>query len=225
MYQPTAFREDRLEVQQELIRAHPFATLVTQGMDGPEASHLPILLDPEASALGTLRAHLARANDHWRNLDPRQPALMIFQGAESYITPSWYPSKREHGKVVPTWNYAVVHAWGRPRIVEDHDWLRRQIEALAALREAVRPEPWAVSDAPEPFVAAQLKAIVGIEIAIDRIEGKWKVSQNRPAGDRAGVAAGLANDLAAGSRAMAELVAERGATTSIARGSSPTGRR
>lgn len=210
MYRPPSFREDRLEVQHALVRAHPFATMVTRGLEGPEASHLPFVLDGDASAKGTLRAHLARANDHWRTLDPDQPALVIFQGAESYITPSWYPSKREHGKVVPTWNYAVVHAWGRPWIVEDRDWLHRHVEALTALRERLRPEPWAVSDAPEPFVAAQLVAIVGIEIAIDRIEGKWKVSQNRPAADRSGVAAGLVGEGDGRAQAMAELVTERG---------------
>jgi transcriptional regulator len=210
MYQPPHFREDRLEIQHGLIRAHPLGMLVTTGSTGLVANPLPFVLDASASRLGTLKAHLSRANGQWREFDPAQEALAIFQGAEAYITPSWYETKRETGKVVPTWNYAIVQAYGRMTVVEDPAWLRRQIGELTAAQEAARPEPWAVDDAPAPFVAAQLKGIVGIEIEITRIEGKWKVSQNRPEADRRGVAAGL-RALDDEARQMADLVDAKGA--------------
>ncbi|HEX2528448.1 MAG TPA: FMN-binding negative transcriptional regulator [Geminicoccus sp.] len=208
MYQPTLFREDRLEVQHALIRAHPLGLLVSAGPSGLMANLIPFLIDPAAGERGTLRAHLARANGQWEDLRRADSCLVVFQGAERYITPSWYATKMETGKVVPTWNYAMVQAWGRPAVIEDQDWLRRQIADLTAAQEAARADPWAVDDAPAPFIAAQLRGIVGVEIPIDRIEGKWKVSQNRPMADRAGVHAGLqAED---GDDAMAALVADRG---------------
>lgn len=211
MYQPPHFREDNLAVQHALIKAHPLGLLVTFGSTGIEANPIPFVLDPSASALGTLKAHLSRANAQWRNFDPEQEALVIFQGPETYITPSWYAAKREHGKVVPTWNYAIVQARGRLTIKDDPDWLRQQIGALTNLQEAPRSEPWNVSDAPAPFVAAQLKGIVGIEIEIARIEGKWKVSQNRAEADRLGVSAGLRLSEDDASQRMADLVDARGA--------------
>lgn len=211
MYQPPHFREDRLDVQHGLIRAHPLGMLVTNGSAGLVANPLPFVLDASASPLGTLKAHLSQANGQWRDVDPGQEALAIFQGVEAYVTPSWYETKRETGKVVPTWNYAVVQAYGRPRIVEDPDWLMRQIRELTAAQEGARPEPWAVDDAPAPFIAAQLKGIIGIEIEITRIEGKWKVSQNRPEADRRGVAEGLRALEGDASDAMAELVDAKGA--------------
>ena len=180
MYQPAHFREDRLDVQHALIRAHPFGLLVTSGASGLDANPVPFLLDAAASPLGTLRAHVARANPVWRDLEPSHEVMIVFQAVDSYVTPSWYASKREHGKVVPTWNNAIVQAWGRPRTIEDAAWLGAQIRALTTRHEAARAEPWAVDDAPAPFVATQIKAIVGIEIEITRIEGKWKASQNRP---------------------------------------------
>ncbi len=207
MYQPPHHREDRLEVQHALIRAHPLGALVTCGANGLSANLIPFLLDSEASPFGMLKGHVARANPQWRDFDPSIEALVIFQGAERYITPSWYAAKREHGKVVPTWNYATVQARGTMRAIEDRDWLAAQIAALTAQNEGTRVEPWAVGDAPEAFVAAQIKGIVGIEIAITQIEGKWKVSQNRPAADREGVAAGLREAGEADADAMAELVA------------------
>lgn len=210
MYQPAHFREDRLEVQHALIHAHPLGILVTRGAAGLDANPVPFLLDPAASPLGTLRAHVARANPQWRALDPEQEALVVFQAVDAYVTPSWYAAKREHGKVVPTWNYAIVQAWGRPRLIDDREWLARQIRALTEQQERHRAEPWAVADAPGPFVAAQLKGIVGVEIPIARIEGKWKASQNRPPADRAGVAEGLERQGDDVSRAMARLVRERG---------------
>jgi transcriptional regulator len=211
MYQPPHFREDRLEVQHALIGAHPLGLLVTSGRTELLANPIPFVLDPEASPLGTLKAHLSRANAQWRDFDPDREALVVFQGPEAYITPSWYEAKREHGKVVPTWNYAMVQAYGRIRIKDDPEWLLRQISAMTARQESARPEPWAVGDAPASFVAAQIKGIVGIEIDIARIEGKWKVSQNRSEADRRGVAAGLRLAEDDASREMAELVEARGA--------------
>jgi transcriptional regulator len=206
MYRPSHFREDRPEVLHALIRAHPFAQLVTAGEQGLMANPLPLLIDPDASPHGTLRGHLARANDQVAALSAGGQALVIFQGPQAYVSPSWYPSKAEHGKVVPTWNYVAVHAWGTARVIDDADWLRRLVEDLTVSREQHRATPWAVGDAPEDFIDTMVKAIVGIEIPVDRIEGKWKVSQNRSEPDRRGVAEGLRAD---GDSAMADLVAAR----------------
>lgn len=205
MYQPPHFRDDTRTAQHGLIRTYPLGLLITGGADGLIANPIPFLLD-ETGTHGTLRAHLARANPQWQALAEAQDCLVVFQGPQGYVTPAWYASKREHGRVVPTWNYATVHVWGRARVIEDADWLRRQIADLTALRETPRAAPWAVDDAPAPFVAAQMRAIVGIEIPISRIEGKWKMSQNRSEADRAGVIAGMRAD---GEAALAEIVAER----------------
>lgn len=210
MYQPPAFREDRLDVQQALIRAHPLGTLVTLGSGELTANLIPFLLDESRGELGILQGHLARGNEQWRHFDSAVEALVIFQGAESYITPSWYATKRKTGKVVPTWNYAVVQVFGPLTVIEDRDWLAGQVAALTSRHESARTEPWAISDAPAAFVEAQLKGIVGIEIPITRIEGKWKVSQNRPEDDRQGVAEGLRSSDSDGDREMGELVAECG---------------
>ena len=210
MYQPPHFREDRPDIRHGLIRAHPLGLLVTAGNAGPVANPIPFILDEAASPLGTLRAHLSRANPQWRDFDPAQDALVVFQGTETYITPSWYETKREHGKVVPTWNYAIVQARGRMRIIEDPAWLLEQVTAMTSTQEAARQEPWAVGDAPPEFLAAQIKGIVGVEIEIAQIEGKWKVSQNRPEADRRGVAAGLRALDAEQARRMADLVDSRG---------------
>jgi transcriptional regulator len=205
MYQPPHFREDSRTAQHALIWAYPLGLLITGDLDGLTANPIPFLLD-EAGEHGVLRAHLARANPQWRALAAAEECLVVFQGPQGYVTPDWYASKREHGRVVPTWNYATVHAWGRPQVIEDEGWLRRQIADLTTLREAPRARPWAVTDAPEPFVAAQLRALVGVEIPITRIEGKWKMSQNRPEADRTGVIAGFRE---AGETVLAGLVAER----------------
>ena len=210
MYQPPAFVEDRLAVQHALIREHSLGLLVTAGPAGLQANHVPFLLDAEDAERGTLRAHLARANPQMRELAEVAECLVVFQGPQHYISPSLYPTKRETGKVVPTWNYITVHAWGRPRVIDDARWLRQQIEELTRHKEESRVAPWKVDDAPETFVAALIKGIVGLEIPIARIEGKWKVSQNRPANDQAGVVAGLRGG-GADADIMASLVAERGA--------------
>ena len=209
MYRPPAFREDRLDVLHALIRAHPLATLVTAGAQGLSANLIPFTIDATRGDKGVLRAHLARANDQIAELGAVDEALVIFQGPETYITPSWYASKAEHGRVVPTWNYAVVQAWGRPVIMDDPAWIRVQIDELTHTQEDPRAKPWHVTDAPADFIVSQVKGIVGLEIPIARIEGKWKASQNRPMADREGVVTGLVSE--GQSPDMARIVAERAA--------------
>jgi transcriptional regulator len=206
MYQPSAFKEENLDTLHQLIRAHPLATLITSGHDGLLANLVPFTLHNDTEQ-GTLRAHIARANDQVAALQASAETLVIFHGPEAYITPSWYASKQEHGRVVPTWNYVVVQVRGTPTVIEDPTWLRAQIEALTTSQENQRTHPWQVSDAPEHFIDAQLRAIIGIEIPILSIEGKWKVSQNRSPSDREGVHHGLKNE--ARNDAMATLVAKK----------------
>ena len=211
MYLPAHFHESRTEVMHELIRGHPFAMLVTLDASGLVADHIPMELDAAAGPLGTLRGHVARANPVWKAHRPNVDAMAVFQGPACYITPSHYATKAATGKVVPTWNYATVHAHGPLRAIEDAAWLRGLVERLTDRHEAsTGAVPWHVSDAPEAYIETLLRAIVGIELPIARLEGKWKVSQNRPAEDRAGVVAGLAGGDTA-ERAMSELVRERGA--------------
>ena len=211
MYLPPAFREDRPEIQHELIRSHPLATLITAGPAGLMANLLPVLVYPDEGPFGTLRAHLARANAQWKELAAVRECLVVFQGPQHYISPSWYATKKETGKVVPTWNFAMVQARGAPRVIEDAAWLRRQLEVLTRSQEGGRPEPWQVDDAPAAFIEAQMRAIVGLEIPIARIEGKWKMSQNRPEADRRGVVEGLHAQADERSAEVAALVAQ-GAT-------------
>jgi transcriptional regulator len=209
MYQPAHFREDRLEVQHALIRAHPLGLIISNGASGLTANPIPFVLrqPSEGAPHGTLQCHLARANEQWKDFSPASECLVVFQGVDTYVTPSWYETKSETGKVVPTWNYATVHAWGRPRLMDDAAWLGQQIRALTEQHEGTRNQPWAVSDAPEPYIDVMIRGIVGVEIIIERIEGKWKVSQNQPPANRQGVEAGLAAD---GHVGMAELVRTRG---------------
>ena len=210
MYLPPHFQEDRLEAQHALIESRSLGMLVTPGEGGMNANLIPFVLDRAASPLGTLRAHLARANPQWRGFTGEIEALVVFQDVDRYVSPSWYASKREHGKVVPTWNFAMVQVWGRPRLMEAGGGLRRQLDDLTHLHESARLHPWKVDDAPEDFIAAQMKGIVGIELVIDRIEGKWKVSQNRPEADRAGVEAALRAEGSEASLTMAEMVQAKG---------------
>jgi transcriptional regulator len=228
MYLPAQFQEDRTEILHDLIRAHPLATLVAMCGDGLAANHLPMEIDATAGALGTLRGHVARANPVWRSYRPEIDAIAVFQGPESYITPSYYATKATTGKVVPTWNYAVVHAYGPLRVIEDRVWLRRLVERLTDRHEAEHGRatgaaPWQVSDAPAAYIDKLLDLIVGIEVPIARFEGKWKVSQNRPPEDRAGVIAGLGDGAGAVQHAMAELVRERSAPTISGRGDDTDG--
>ncbi|MQA40307.1 FMN-binding negative transcriptional regulator [Rugamonas aquatica] len=205
MYLQPAFAEDRLEVRHGLMRAYPLATLIVADADGITADLTPFMLyaDEGSSGLGVLRAHVARANPLWRKLEAGAQCLVVFQGPDAYISPGWYESKRTTHKVVPTWNFATVHARGAARVVDDAAWLRRQLDDLTKQHEASLPQPWKVDDAPADFLAATMKAIVGIEIPIDSLVGKWKVSQNRSAADQRGVVEGLQDG------PMAQLVAER----------------
>ncbi|WP_315764151.1 FMN-binding negative transcriptional regulator [Sphingomonas sp. Y38-1Y] len=205
MYAPPAFREDRADMLFGAIRAHPLGTLVTSGAGGLLANLIPFTL-VETGGAAILRAHLAKANDQIADLRAGAPTLVLFQGPHGYVSPSWYATKAEHGRVVPTWNYIAVQIAGEPRILDDADWLREQLEALTDAQEGARAEPWRVGDAPAAFVAGQMKGIVGLEIRVERIEGKWKVSQNQPAANRAGVVAGLCAD---GNDPLAEAVRER----------------
>lgn len=208
MYQPPHFREDDLATQHALIRAHPLGLLITGEAEGPAANAIPFLL-AEGGEKGRLLGHLARANAQWQAIRDGATVLVVFQGAGGYITPSWYETKRETGKVVPTWNYAMVQVSGPARAIEDRDWLRRHVGDLTREHEEGRPDAWAVEDAPDAYVDAQLKGIVGIEIEIADIHGKWKVSQNRSQPDIAGVARGLEAADPHANPAMAALVRER----------------
>lgn len=191
MYEVAAFREQRVEVLHALIQAHPLAALVTQGAHGLDANHIPLLVEPDPAPFGTLRGHVARANPLCMQVDAHAQVLAIFHGPQGYISPSWYASKAEHGKVVPTWNYAVVHAHGPLIVHEDAEWLRALVTRLTKSREALRDQPWQVTDAPPDYIDTMLKAIVGIEIPISRLQGKWKMSQNRLPQDRDSVKAHL----------------------------------
>ena len=190
MYRPDQFRVEDIAQMHALLRARPFAALVTAGPSGLYATHLPTVLKDEG-AHGVIECHLARANPHWKDIAAGGEALMIFQGAQGYITPSWYPSKFEHGKVVPTWNYAIVHAYGRAVVMENKDWLHRHVSELTKQQEQFQTTPWALSDAPQSYIDSMLRGIVGFRFAITRLEGKWKMSQNRELKDQIGVARGL----------------------------------
>lgn len=205
MYLPRHFEETRVETMHALMRAHPLGLLVTHGADGLQANSLPFLVDAGPAPRGTLVAHVARANPLWREANG-SPVLVVFQGPQAYVSPGWYASKAEHGKVVPTWNYIMVQARGRLRAIDDAARLHALVSRLTATHEAGRDKPWAVDDAPRDYVDATLKAIVGIEIEIEAMAGKWKVSQNRSAADREGVAAGLAAQGHDDAVAMAEAV-------------------
>ena len=206
MYVPASFAEARVDVLHDLIRAHPLGALVVLTARGLDANHVPFEVNPEPAPFGTLRCHVARANPMWREFAVDVGAMVIFQGPQSYVSPGWYPTKREHGKVVPTWNYAVVHAQGPLRVIDDRVWLRQLIERLTNHHEAPRRDPWQVTDAPADFVDTMVNAIVGIEIPIAQLTGKWKVSQNRPTVDREGVVAGLSQQGNEDAAAMAQLV-------------------
>lgn len=203
MYMPAQFAEDRIPVLHDAMHACRLATLVSLTSDGLIASHVPLLLDPEPAPFGTLIGHLARPNPQAR--EAIGEALAIFLGPEGYITPSYYETKRETGKVVPTWNYTAIHAYGRLRFIADRAELLDIVTRLTDRYEGERAAPWAVADAPADFLQGMLNGIIGFELTIGRLEGKWKMSQNRPAADRAGVVAGLRQD---GRPDLAEIVAQ-----------------
>jgi len=204
MYLPAHFEEKRPEVLAELVRTHPLGLLVTLADAGLQANSIPFFLDADpAGGPGILRAHVARANPLWREARTDVEALVVFQGPQAYVSPGWYPSKAEHGKVVPTWNYVMVQARGLLRAIDDAAWVHALVSRLTTHHEAAQAKPWAVTDAPAPYIDTMTRAIVGIEIVLTALTGKWKVSQNRSTADRAGVAGGLTAAGHAGSAALA----------------------
>lgn len=210
MYLPSHFEERRSEVLHALVQREPLGLLITHGAGGLQANPVPFLLDPGAGPHGTLRAHVARANPVWREAGGSD-VLVVFQGPQAYVSPNWYPSKAEHGKAVPTWNYVTVQARGRLQAIEDPRWLRGFLTTLTATHEAPLPKPWSLDEAPADYLEKMFGAIVGLEIALAApLVGKWKVSQNRPAADRAGTVAGLAALPGEDAQRMAREVAEPG---------------
>lgn len=205
MYVPPAFRVDDLPALHGTMRESRVANFVTATAEGLIATPLPLFLAPQEGPYGTIYGHVARANTQWK-LPPIGDAMALFMGPDAYVSPSWYPSKQEHQKVVPTWNYVAVHAYGPVEFFEDPDRLLEVVTRLTNLHEHDRPKPWAVTDAPEPFIQSQLKGIVGLRLSITRLDGKRKMSQNRSAEDRAGVAAGLAASDHAADRVVGELM-------------------
>ena len=203
MYLPSAFRQDDLAELHAQLQASPFALLTSAGAAGVQASHLPLLLAPDEGEFGTLYGHFARANPHWRDLQGGAEALAVFSGPDAYISPGWYPAKAEHGKVVPTWNYIAVHARGPVELIEEPERLLQIVSRLSDQHESGRERPWAVSDAPREYIDSMLRAIVGFALPIRRLEGKWKLGQNRSAADQAGVRDGLASSPSPGDRALA----------------------
>ena len=203
MYLPSAFRQDDLAELHAQMQASPFALLTSAGAAGVQASHLPLLLAPDEGEFGTLYGHFARANPHWRDLQGSAEALAVFSGPDAYISPGWYPAKAEHGKVVPTWNYIAVHARGPVELIEEPERLLQIVSRLSDQHESGRERPWAVSDAPREYIDSMLRAIVGFALPIRRLEGKWKLGQNRSAADQAGVRDGLAASPSPGDRELA----------------------
>ncbi|VVN97332.1 FMN-binding negative transcriptional regulator [Pseudomonas fluorescens] len=206
MYTPSAFVDQDLPHLHQQILSSRLATLVTYGEQGLQASHLPLLLSPDQGPNGTLYGHLAKANPQWRELETGAQALVIFAGADAYVSPSFYPSKAEHGKVVPTWNYLAVHAYGSAEVFSDAQRLRDLVSALTDRHEAGRAQPWKVADAPAHYIDGMLKAIVGFALPIQRLEGKRKLSQNRSTADIAGVREGLAASPDLHDQALAHLM-------------------
>ena len=193
---------------QDFIGRNPLATLVTLSSSGLIANHVPLLLDADPAPHGKLIGHLARANNQWRDFDERVEALAIFTGPQAYVSPSWYATKAETGKVVPTWNYAAVHAYGALRVIDDAGWLRNLVGRLTDRHEGTRSQPWKVEDAPAVYIQSQLKGIIGIELTVQRFEGKWKLSQNRPERDRQGTVRGLDETGDADAAALAKMMAD-----------------
>lgn len=212
MYTPKPNEETRVEVMHALIRSYPLGTWTLLGADDLLTHHIPFQLDAARGPYGTLVGHVARANSVWRSPLSEVRSVVSFQGPQAYVTPSWYPSKLEHGKVVPTWNYVVVHVRGVPTFTEDRDWLLAHVSSLTHEHEAAESVPWAVSDAPAAYIDSMLGAIVGVEIPIERLVGKWKTSQNRSNADKAGVVAGLRARRDDEADAMADLVTQHTAT-------------
>lgn len=209
MYIPPLNREDDISELRRFVQANPLCTLVSLTGRGLVATHIPVVLHETSSGFGVLRGHVARANSHWRDSNADVETLAIFTGPQHFISASWYPGKKTHGREVPTWNYVAVHAYGRLRVVEDHDWLLDHLKSLVDENERIAEFPWAVSDAPPDYIAGEMRAIVGIELEVSRVEGKWKASQNRNDEDAAAAIGGLQSLGTPSSEAMCELIRER----------------
>ncbi|WP_439886844.1 FMN-binding negative transcriptional regulator [Pseudomonas sp. MBLB4123] len=208
MHTPAIFRQHDLPTLHRQIAANPLATVISQGERGLQASHLPLLLVPEEGEFGTLYGHFARANGQWRDLESRGEVLVVFQGPDAYVSPGWYPSKAEHGKAVPTWNYIAVHAHGRAELFDEPERLLHLLGRLSDRHEAGRAQPWALSDAPRDYIDAMLRAIVGFALPIQRLDGQWKLSQNRSPADQQGVHLGLNSSGASRDRELARRMRE-----------------
>ena len=206
MYMPKHFEETRLDVLHRLIREQPLGLLVTLGSTGLNVNHIPFELDATRGPFGTLLCHVARNNPVWQDFSNAVQPVVVFQGPSGYVSPNWYASKREHHRVVPTYNYAVVHAQGTLEVKDDERWVRGMVARLTTRMEASQPQPWKIDDAPADFIAGQLKHIVGLEMTIVTLTGKWKASQNRPVPDQQGVVAGLEAQATDQARALAELM-------------------
>ena len=209
MYTPRVNAEDDVSVLRQFVRSNPLCALVTTTGNGLLATHIPVVLHERAEGFGILRCHVARANSQWRDFLPDHEALAIFTGPQHYISASWYPGKKSHGKEVPTWNYVAVHVYGRLRAIEDTDWLLEHVTSLTDQQEATSEVPWKVSDAPHDFIVKQTHGIVGLELDVTRVEGRWKVSQNRSDDDALAVIDGLERLNTPASEVMRELVRER----------------
>jgi transcriptional regulator len=208
MYVPIHFREERRDVMLEAMRAHPLATVVSYGPDGLIGSHLPLIAKQDGAEI-VLEGHFARANPHCAVIESDAPTLVIFQGPAAYVSPGWYPSKKEHGKAVPTWNYISVHASGSTQVMRDGAWLMNHVSDLSDRHEQGRKEPWSTSDAPPVYMDQMLRAILGFRIHVTSLHGKWKLSQNRSEADRNGVLDGLAEDSLPQNAALVEAMRMR----------------
>lgn len=209
MQQPPIFREQRIDIMQQMISSQPFASLISLQQGDIVADHLPLVLHPELSEQGMLRGHISRGNPINKLLDQETEVLVIFQGPHHYVTPSWYASKAEHEKVVPTWNYIVVHARGKLKLHQQADWILAHLTELTDRQEQGRPIPWKVSDAPDEFIARQLRGIVGVEIEITALQGTWKASQNKSMSDNQGISQGLLAERSDMAISMAHAVEQR----------------
>ena len=210
MYIPKHFEEARIEVLHNLIKSQPLGTLVTLCDGEIVANHVPFIIDHSGGDFGTLRCHVAKSNPVWKLTSEESNALVIFQGPDAYISPSWYPSKHVHGKAVPTWNYNAVHARGVPGFIDDSEWLLNHVCELSQGHESTRASPWKVADAPVEYIEKMLGAIVGIEIPIVELKGKWKLSQNRTQADQVGVMAGLESEGGDLAKSMSKLMRKLG---------------
>lgn len=206
MYLRDLFEESRPEVLARLVAGYPLGAIATVSSGVVDIEHLPFLYHPSIAPCGTLCCHVGRGNPLWQSLPADREVLIVFQGPSTYISPSWSPGRSRHGKVAPSWNYAVVHAHGVPRVIHEHEWLRAHLEQLTASQEAHRPNAWALSEPPGDFIAQLLNHIVGIEFRLTRMVGKWFVSQQRSPADRAGVIEGLLRENTDAARSIAEMI-------------------